>query len=129
MRACLNDLLPPSTADQLGRQLDNLLSQSDDPTCLPSAVDFALEALHEHDPARRRLLEELRADFGAKESARLSNPPGYPIPLAPGIRVCCPVDPTHLQARLRVQGQRCQQHNVLLVPCDLLAGASTGGRK
>lgn len=124
LRRDLYQVLPPDKADQLGQQLDNLLSQADDPNLLPAAIDFALDAVRDHPPAPDHLEALIERQSGKKSAERLrlyTPPAGPPVPVQPGTRVCCPVDPTHLITRLRRQGQRCPQHNVLLVPCDLIS--------
>jgi hypothetical protein len=127
LRQDLDQILPPEPAEQLGKQLDNLLSQADDTSLLPASIDFALDAVRDHPPAPDYLEDLLkqRAGFKNADRLRLYTPPaGPPVPVQPGTRVCCPVDPTHLITRLRRQGQRCPQHDVALVPCDLISPAS-----
>jgi len=123
LRSDLEDLLSPQVADQLGKQLDNLLSQTDRPERLSAAVDFALDSVRDHEPALQRLKDIMEEQSGGETADRLrfSPVPGPPIPITPNARVCCPVDPTHLRTPLRRRGQRCPQHNVLLVPCDLVS--------
>jgi hypothetical protein len=124
LRRDLDQILPQQSAEQLGKQLDNLLSQADDPHRLPASVDFSLDAIRDHPPAPDHLEDLLRRLAGIKSAHRLrllTTPAGPPVPIPPGTRVCCPVDPTHLIARLRRKGQRCPQHNARLVPCDLIS--------
>jgi hypothetical protein len=129
LRSDLEDLLSPQAADQLGKQLDNLLYHTNQPERLSAAVDFALDSVRDYEPAIQRLKNILEEQSGEKKTYRLrfSPVPGPPIPIPSNSRVCCPVDPTHLRTPLRRQGQRCPQHNVLLVPCDLVPPPGESG--
>lgn len=115
------DVLSSQDAQKLAAWLHT--TPRDDPEAMRQAVNRALDLLQRYPQAKQELGDELGVQ-APLESVRLlfSPAPGGPQPVQATTMMVCPVDPSHYQRPLMVQGQRlfCPQHGVELVPQDSL---------
>jgi hypothetical protein len=119
LQSRLDQVLPGEQGRDLSGRLEGSLTQVEEPTRSSRAITLALETIRNYPAAFNELKAELVRQAGAKREDRLGMKMvdiiGDGGAVRPGERVVCPVDPRHLQKRLRVKGERCPQHNVELV--------------
>ncbi|MEK6407974.1 MAG: hypothetical protein AABN34_13515 [Acidobacteriota bacterium] len=119
LEARLSQILPNDQAQDLEARLQTALAHVNEPGQQPLAITQALEAIRPFPAGRDEIKAELIRQAGLRKDdglgMKLVDIAGDGGAIKPGGRVVCPVDPTHLKKRLRIKGERCQQHNVELV--------------